>query len=167
MSFWNSQALIFIFYGYSTRNSIQNSPWGYVDIHFFTYPHLTIFQKIINISILYRKKLVLFYNCLIIVGNNIHMIHKQKIFYINTVFIVFYNGGQKICSPYTYKHFMHKLWINHMLYPNLSTKFSTIVKNSIKMPFYRVIHNIHIVFHNFVILCGLMFITLFLYFIFI
>ena len=76
MSFWNSQALIFIFYGYSTRNLIQNPPWEYVDIHFFTYPHLTIFQKIINISILYRKKLVLFYNCLIIVGNNIHMIHK-------------------------------------------------------------------------------------------
>ena len=59
---------------------------------------------------------------------------------------------------------MHKLWINHVLYPNLSTKLSTIVKNLIKMPFWGVIHIIHIVFHNFVILCGLMCITLFLYF---
>lgn len=66
---------------------------------------------------------------------------------------------------------MHKLWINHILSPKLFTKLSTIVKNSTKMPALRVIHNIHIVFHNIEIICGLMcitfesmYITLFLYF---
>ena len=108
---------------------------------------------------LYRQKLFLFYKCIIIVCKNIHMIHIQKNQQTNTVFVVFYNSGQKICSPYTYKHFMHKLWINHTLSPKLFTKLSTIVKNSTKMPILRVIHNIHIVFHNNEIICGLMFIT--------
>ena len=132
-----------------------------VDSNFLCFPHVHCFFDLSTLMYLYRKKHHSFYFSLTNVTNNFHKRQRQKKHILNSLFMLFYYCGQNIYSFYSYKHFMHKLWINHNIPTDLSTKLSTIVKNSTIMPTFRVIHNIHKVFHNYAILCGLMFIIIF------
>ena len=158
MKYLNSQALILIFCAYFHIISSLGILW----IAFFSLVHMCIVFLILStLMYLYRKKHNSFYFSLTNVTNNFHKRQRQKKHILNSLFMLFYYCGQNIYSFYSYKHFMHKLWINHNIPTDLSTKLSTIVKNSTIMPAFRVIHNIHKVFHNYAILCGLMFIIIF------